>query len=124
MITAAELEAEVRRLAAERPDFVYARPSGTTWGSCVYAHDGCGSCIMGQALINVGIPVEWFTESGTRNTWGIGELISLLHFEERIADDFDRRATDWFSDVQTQQDLSNKWSDAIARADEIRARAK
>lgn len=109
-VTFADVQREVRRLAAENPDFIYAPAPGRT---CNYVRPNGeggweGDCLWGQAFIECGItPVE------------------LLPFGEvRIGAAFDRLGIaaaegeiGWARIAQRTQDCSGTWGDAIKLAD-------
>ncbi len=112
MTTSIDMEAEVRRLAAEYPDAVYqsfTKPDGTS--RCFYDRGEVTNgppelgCIMGQAALNVA-PDFWDNElqHGTEEV-SIGELV-----------DFWDNA-DFLTFVQDNQDKGNTWSAAVAAAD-------
>lgn len=104
VVTAEQIIAEVRRLAAEQPDFIYEKPAGSTF--CLYKHGDGPGCIMGQALNNLGVEVDEFT-TGT-----IGSVL----IEKGIKTT--RGQGDWLRDVQAQQDTRHTWAQSVADADE------
>ena len=113
------LQKEVRRLAEANPQFVYQKKTfggmtGMTFQGCSYTEetdDGklVGSCIVGQAFINLGVDPE---KMASREHVAIGDLL--------IAD-FDLDAEDptliWLRDVQENQDSSVPWGEAVEAAD-------
>lgn len=56
--TVRDVAAEALRLAEADPEFVYVPPIQNST-VCQYVHAGVGSCLFGQALINVGIRTSW-----------------------------------------------------------------
>lgn len=50
----------VRGLLTESPDFTYQPPNED--GNCVYIYEGEGSCVVGQALVALGLPTEEVAE--------------------------------------------------------------
>lgn len=117
-IPLAEVIAEIRRIAAESPDYVYepvVKPNSLGIGTCEYVErsaDGklIGSCIVGRALVNLGVPPEvlTFTDDFTPTAFGL--------FEDP---DHDGRVAEinWIQRVQGGQDRKMSWGDAVARAD-------
>jgi hypothetical protein len=99
-----ELIAEVRRIAAERPDTVYRQPS-TSCG-CFYEKgectDGSVGCIFGQALNNLGYPV-----TGTASI----DIIARSRFVGNCL-----VILAWCREVQNVQDGGLSWGDAIISA--------
>lgn len=50
---------ELRSLVYANPEFVYQQPTtGSGMKGCLYAHDGEASCLIGQWLHELGVPVE------------------------------------------------------------------
>lgn len=103
-VTADQIITEVRRLAAEKPDFVYEKPEFSAF--CLYMHGEEPGCIFGQALHNLGWDVT-APDAGTINT---------------VLDDNDVHRTErqalWMREVQHEQDTRTPWGDAVAKADE------
>lgn len=103
-----DVVAEIRRLAGESPDYVYRRQG------CVYVEDDdagnlVGSCIVGKALVNLGVEPEELHYEVPSRIPGAGALL------RRSVDDLERR---WIDEVQYRQDLGYAWSESIANADE------
>ncbi|AWN04365.1 hypothetical protein PBI_GRAYSON_21 [Rhodococcus phage Grayson] len=118
MISKVDLKEEVLRLAAEKPDFIYESDPNAE-ESCAYlAWDddkAYGSCIMGQALMNLGVdPVELSKYEGS----DISAVVSALNDNEPPhyhRDPFDF----WLSYVQGRQDAGYTWSKAVEFANEM-----
>lgn len=115
-----DLENEVRRLAAENPDFVYEGAVedryGSQYVSCMYTVEGddenlVGSCLFGQALINLGADPA---ELRSYEHEGIGQVLesAMLVSPKRVQ---------WFDDVQEYQDVKMTWAFAVAEADDLQA---
>lgn len=112
-----DIQAEIRRLAAEKPDYVYQSPHGPN-GACMYTEidsdtdKRVGSCIVGQALINLGVSAEAMKthegESALSVISGNGEL---MWYEAPPV-------MRWISNVQHGQDNGRAWAAAVERADE------
>lgn len=106
-LTLTDIQAEIRRLADEQPDHVYERYGQ----SCVYvADDGegnlVGSCIVGRALVNLGVEPETLT------FYIVPTADTLLTSVDLVGPE-----VSWIQDVQSEQDYGITWSKAIAYAD-------
>lgn len=112
------LVAEVRRLAAERPDFVYEKQTTDEWASgvCLYVHQDeqqglVAGCLIGHALANLGVPLESlreFDRSGDDTSadallpkFGVSGTVTL-----------------WAMHAQLEQDEGQPWGRAVKLADE------
>lgn len=104
-VTEQDIINEVLRLAAENPDYIYTIPGGDEHSSCVYIHDGNGSCIVGRALVNNGFDPEKVAqyEGVTAD-----EMLVALDIKEET--DFDQT---WLDRVQTEQDSGTPWAEAV-----------
>lgn len=112
-LTFEQLEAEVRRLAGERPDFIYNRTTGGFWNgnaACVYnATEDREGCIFGQALTRLGRPVPEGLEH-----------VSIRAILEHASNMYLTTAQGkWTQAVQGSQDTGLSWSEAVERADRI-----
>lgn len=116
-IDEAAFVAEVRRLAAENPDFVYSAPEDlnpTSGPTCLYVHrteagELVGGCLIGQAFINIGLPVDEVAKFDTLTYGGATEVLGVFNVSKRV------RA--WAGTAQQCQDLGDCWAEAVARAD-------
>lgn len=104
VITFAELEAEVRRLAAERPDYVY--PAADGGENCFYQDEGKPRCIFGEALgiLDVLVPQ------------GETKAIDYLLADLGVATTAEQLG--WAGQVQYYQDRGRSWGSAVRYADE------
>ena len=98
--------AEVRRVAAERPDYVYPSQYG-----CSYLND-CGgpSCLVGHALWNRNL----IRDGWEGDSWGDSSIHNVIIQEGW---QLEIGEIDWLSRVQDAQDSGYSWGHAIARAD-------
>lgn len=107
---------EVRRLAEENPDYVCPE------GFCTYTSEGQGSCIVGQAFLNLGTAYEivhgWDFSAG-----GFPEGISLILRD--LSEDYGMFAGEdveywgkFLSRVQVHQDMKVPWGLAVSKAEE------
>lgn len=118
MISKVALKEEVLKLAAEKPDFIYESDPNAV-EACAYLvwdkDEARGSCIMGQALMNLGVdPLELSKYEGA----DISAVVSALNGGEEPhyhRDPFDF----WLSYVQGRQDAGYTWSKAVEFADEM-----
>ncbi|AOZ63612.1 hypothetical protein SEA_WEASELS2_22 [Rhodococcus phage Weasels2] len=122
--TPAQVRWEITRLATKYPDFNYKRDSGVEGLNCgvpcLYVFDGRASCIVGQALNNLGVPLEVLSKY---ENWTSTKIIQeILQLSDKDLD-FHMNTLVWIDRVQVRQDSGNTWSDAINYADE-RALAK
>jgi hypothetical protein len=103
-----DIVTEIRRLAAESPDYVYERPGQ----SCVYVEyigdELIGSCIVGKALVNLGVnPADLLFEE-------IPGAYNLLRNPVKMAPE----QVWWIDTVQGAQDDGTPWAESVAAADE------
>lgn len=102
-LTADDVIAEVRRLAAESPDCVYESPDG----DCHYQRGECSNgsvgCIWGQALRRWGI----IDESRER------AAVLVSRYGAGLSD----QQHEWVHAVQEFQDRGESWGDAVKAAD-------
>lgn len=99
------VEDELRRLAAEKPDFIYKDKGGqgicryngpASRGGVVFGNP-CTGCIFGQALQNLG-----WDDSSEMNY--VGPIYGLIK---------DTPIPSTWSDVQRSQDRGDTWSKAV-----------
>ena len=111
VITPEQIIAEVRKVAAERPDHVYRNPEwpeSQTRGFCKYMHDGEPGCIMGTAFYHLGVTLP---EGGD-----VGNV--LMGYFPSIYDQLSEEQESWLRSVQRNQDQGSSWADAVIKADE------
>lgn len=128
-ISAKDVAKEVRRLALEKPDFVYTPytvvPSDeqdcvdfygeeyTPSERCLYVHETdeglVGGCIVGQALINCGVDIEQLHDVG--DTCVKEALESQGIHVSALCED-------WLTTIQQEQDDCKTWIDSLKIADE------
>ena len=110
--TLKDVELEIRRIAAENPDFRYSRGAG--YDTCVYVptKGNPQGCIVGAALSAL-VPGVDLTEFHSTN----GDKAA------RAVLDIDPASTygdTWILKVQNSQDEGFSWSESVRRADEAR----
>lgn len=113
-ITFEALEAEVRRLVAESPDYIYPRSNdfnGTT--QCVYNPTATKpACLFGQAFTNLGSPAEAYHEGAS------AAAVFAEYQDFGSITDLPAGQETWLSYVQTAQDRGDRWEDALRLGDE------
>ena len=117
-----KLVADVRQLAAERPDYIY---DGPTPGTCFYFHGpGEPGCIIGHALAKQGM--SWDDMSGDNESDNHPAWATLASnvTRARLRGEPVPLHDGWYSEdmhfltlVQQHQDQHNRWSEAITYAD-------
>lgn len=115
-----DLIPEVRRLAAQNPDYVYPQMTDDEGGTaCFYLARSAGNtakaaCIFGRALRNLGVLAR--TLRKYENTGITGALVSLVR--SGLATGTSAQIA-WCQRVQTSQDYGESWSYCVARADRM-----
>lgn len=109
----ADIAREIIRLGHESPDFVYdSNPGGCTYLKEV---DGklVGDCIVGQALVNLGIDREVLIDADNRLKVGAGKRASSII--KGLDTDLNgyEPLLDVIDNVQQDQDDQICWGDAI-----------
>lgn len=108
-ITFDQIEAKVRELAAESPEYRY---PGNGNGSCFYAPNGeIPSCIFGKALIALGVEASWLT-----GREGNG-IVALMRDHLSVAATVQQRL--WAARLQRFQDTGQTWGYAVSEADRL-----
>ena len=110
-----KLIAEVRRVAAVNPDYVYEEVS------CAYVKDGKPSCLVGHALWNTGVigpdsnldaPISKGLYGKTRaNYANFADLAPFLDLQLETCE------ITWLGDVQDAQDDGTPWDSSVRNAD-------
>lgn len=112
-----------RYLTSTNPDFVYLPPNGEgfTCYNAVLQDDGTavGSCLVGQALIKLGVPAQWLAGDLNRRS-SSGDVLHNGHQAGVLVlpdDPEDRRDVfDYLARAQMEQDREKRWADAEASA--------
>lgn len=105
-----EVISEIRKIASLNPETVYSRDIFNPGEDpCRYIVDGKGSCIVGRALVNLGITPERLNEfEGTKARDVIFRL--AVHTDHS-------NQTEWVDRVQFHQDANVPWGIAVEKAD-------
>lgn len=114
-ITTQDLIDEVRKIAKEMPDFVYATPFTKC---CSYFGREVGDptgqcCIMGQAFKNLKIDTSKIDETH-ENISTVGDLILT---EDIPVTYLDTSQVEWLDNVQLLQDEGISWGEAVSIVD-------
>ncbi|MER6485724.1 hypothetical protein ABT264_19475 [Streptomyces virginiae] len=116
-VTTDEVMTTLRAVVAERPEYVYRKPSDVdnTWDACLYVHPAGGGreeeapgCVVGTVLHRLGVPLaELAMREGTAAYSVVHELLDVPD-EAQAALQY----------AQTQQDGGSTWSRALQAAEE------
>lgn len=106
--------AGIRKLAEEQPDFRYHPPDGDT---CVYVHDGEGSCGVGRVLLDLGLITAELEHDRTRVGGAAANEAGATDLLEHLNVPLDLPEADWISRYQNQQDVEQPWGRAVQSAD-------
>lgn len=98
--------AEVRKVAAANPDYIYERVEGSP--NCVYVRDGKPSCLIGHALWNLGL-IDIHLPADL-NYGGIHRLAPELNIW------LDDAELTWLMSAQSAQDTRKTWAEAVEYA--------
>lgn len=116
-----KLIADVRAVAAERPDHIYEKPNVGSdienARTCVYVWNGKPSCLIGQGLWRGGLIDALFADE-EMNYEGILHLADSDWWTniKEYASLSDREVA-WLRDAQRVQDAGEPWGAAIVEAD-------
>lgn len=119
-ITGKKVAKQVRKIAEERPDFVYTDQSVEVsdvedcsyFGRSVYDPDVGQGCIVGQALKDLGVTKEEMIKADIENHFASSALKRLGIFSMEEYDKF-------LDTVQYNQDAGLSWGMAIERTKEF-----
>lgn len=109
----AKIAAEVNRLAAEFPDFIYQADEDKD--QCVYVENGQPSCLYGHALWNLGL-IDARIENATM--LNCGRLVNVNYqtvdlIASYLGLNLDEDELEAFSESQDKQDSSRPWGVAV-----------
>lgn len=103
--TAEAVEAVLRDVVAERPNFVYEPPDDSP-GDCKYVHGNAPGCLVGHVLHRMGVPLA---ELSAHEGESAGDVL-------RVLTDADEPAVNTLDTAQCVQDDGGYWSAALAEA--------
>lgn len=111
--TAGQVINKVRDLAEAQPNFVYFKPEveEDMGNGCLYVHgrgteNERGGCIVGQALMALGVEIEKKHEAN--NASSVIRHMGIDHTDKEIQ---------WLDNVQSSQDTGETWEFAVFSAD-------
>lgn len=114
-VTTQDLINEVRKIAKEKPDFVYATPF--TKGCSYFGRqigDPTGQCcIMGQAFKNLNIDTSNIDETPV----GVSTVGDLILSEAIPVTYLNESQVEWLDNVQRLQDEGFPWGEAVSSVD-------
>lgn len=116
MTTATQVIEEVRRLAAEQPDFVYSEQEGSdanedcSYFGCALGLTSGQACIVGQALASLDVDMSDLKRQED-NGYGMDIGAALEQGVVEIPYNVEERA--WLSNVQYHQDRGEPWGRAV-----------
>lgn len=111
-ITTKDLVKEVKKIASENPDFIYAGKYCSYFGQEVGDPTG-QCCIIGQAFKNLNIDTSGIKEGGKITSPNIYIIIHRGMVDIQIDSDSD---VIWLAKVQSVQDRKDPWGEAVDRA--------
>lgn len=110
-ISSLDIVREVRKLAAEMPDFVYTKENPSA-DNCSNTRGGCSKypdhkgCIVGQAIRRCGLDIHQSLDEASAYA-----LILPLEINDVCT------ASRWLRRAQRHQDCGNSWENAVYEAD-------
>lgn len=90
---------------------VYARHGDEYY--CYNVWEGKPDCIVGHALVYLGVPIEWF-EVDNRAIDDVGDVCKSLFLQDTF--EFTHTARMMLGQVQSDQDGGMTWGEAVTRA--------
>lgn len=108
-----DIVTEIRKIAYENPTVKYRTDifEGDSDTMPRYVVDGNGSCIVGQALINLGVSADTLSAHEYDSASGVLEAMGIV--KEKSA------AVEWINMVQSCQDDNIDWGNAVEEADAL-----
>lgn len=92
--------------------YQYERQPG---GACSNVRDGEPDCIVGHALVFLGVPVEWFRENDLVCATAV-DVCEAINHQDALPLAFQPDAIDLFVDVQVRQDEGMPWGESVTRS--------
>lgn len=113
-IKVSDLWNEVVKVSRKHPERVYDKGS---FGTCSYQRDGKPSCIVGNALNRLGVPIEDLQEFDTElGDTSIGNIAST--YEELFEIDSEA-ALECLTSAQNNQDQKVPWGEAVKAGEDL-----
>lgn len=115
-VTYEDVLAEVIKIGEAEPDFVYTDQPGVDYdGTCHYLYgntEGEGrGCIVGQALLNLGVSKERI--ESFRNEYADEFLPNVLGLSNPDKDSPGLKALETLTNIQCAQDDGKPWGEAV-----------
>ena len=107
VIKVSDLWAEVKKVAAERPDYVYSEEP------CQYQYDGKPSCIVGHALHRLGVSIEALEALDAAQEGGGVPASGLPSYLPILVEEGSRSALLSVCEAQEAQDDGIPWGEAV-----------
>lgn len=103
-IKASQLWEEVKKIAAEKPNYIYESPHGT---DCVYLNNHEPSCIVGHGFVRCGLSTYVIAEFEK-----LGVRLVFERFPEYVEAD-DPQAVKNLESAQDSQDVGENWGKSV-----------
>ncbi|NQE89729.1 hypothetical protein [Nocardia terpenica] len=114
--TADSVIVKVREIAAGAPDNIYAATTEDGTPVCAYVLGGEGSCLIGKALVALGVPLAVFEQRTVSGKLFNTRFIDVPEWLALLGWDNGTQAR-WLHCVQAHQDCDVPWGTAIEYAD-------
>lgn len=113
-MTAHDAVRALKEVVAQAPEgFIYTKPEGRN--TCVYEHNGEGSCGVGKALLVLGVTIAELQVLDRATP--AGNPISACYLHAHLSDIYFEREAEWVFDAfQDAQDRNSAWGYALTRA--------
>lgn len=93
--------------------YVYPRTERSA-NYCYNIWNGQPDCIVGTALVWLGVPIEWFEAEPSRENDDVGDVCKALLLDGKF--EFTEDAKDLLGQAQTHQDNGIPWGEAVTLA--------
>ena len=113
MIKVSDLWAEVKKVAAEQPDYVYERPAD----GCAYEVDGKPSCLVGHAMFRLGMPLDLIRRCNSEGP--IEYVLDEFCGEFEESGDDGRAYRTLLGLTQGAQDSGKPWGKAVSESERL-----
>lgn len=103
----------LQKIVTASPDYVYTPPGDTGW--CLYSYNGDPSCLVGQALAEVGVPIDALESFNPGGKYG--EDVGLIASNAAIILGLAKSTGVYLQVAQKVQDNGKPWGEALAAAE-------
>jgi hypothetical protein len=119
-ITLEQVRESAKKIVEANPDLIYTQTEEfKNYGTCKYERFGEPSCLVGQVLARLGVPVEVLAELDEQSDGSInGEDVPTVLFNAGF--EVSNDAYRYMAEAQAVQDRTsrpNTWGEALARAE-------